>query len=152
VLGQDNDQEVQIEKKGEAPRFAVAHQVKISPIQWEENGSTVTWRHKVTAPNAVSLNFGFSKFYLPEGATLTIQAANLKEYIRPFTSADNNTAQELWSPVIMSDEVEIELTVPSDKLSELSFELTHIGQGFRTFAQRTNKSGSCNIDVSCSES
>jgi hypothetical protein len=30
-----HDQELKIEKKGEAPRFAVPHQTKVSPIHWE---------------------------------------------------------------------------------------------------------------------
>lgn len=147
-----HDQELLIEKKGEAPRFAIPHQTKVSPIHWEENGSTLTWRHRVTAPNAVSLNFGFSKFHLPEGATLSIQSTDMTKFIRPFTSADNNAAQELWSPVIMSDDVMIEVNIPADKISEVSLELAHVGQGFRTFSQKTNKSGSCNIDVACTDS
>lgn len=147
-----HDQELEIEKKGEAPRFAIPHQIKVTPVQWEENGSTLIWRHRVTAPNAVSLNFGFSKFHLPKGAELTISSADMSEFIRPFTANDNNKARELWSPVIMSDDVIIELRVPASKLSELEIELSHVGQGFRTFAQKTNKSGSCNIDVVCSES
>jgi lysyl endopeptidase len=106
----------------------------------------------VTAPNAVSLNFGFSKFHLPKGAKLSIQSADMSKFIRPFTSADNNAAQELWSPIIMSDDVIIELTVPANKLAQVRLELSHVGQGFRTFSQKTNKSGSCNIDVACSES
>lgn len=147
-----HDQELLIEKKGEAPRFAIPHQTKVSPIHWEENGSTLTWRHRVTAPNAVSLNFGFSKFHLPQGATLSIQSTDMTQFIRPFTSADNNMAQELWSPVIMSDDVMIEVSVPAEKVSEVNLELSHIGQGFRTFSQKTNKSGSCNIDVACTDS
>lgn len=76
----------------------------------------------------------------------------MTQFIRPFTSADNNTAQELWSPVIMSDDVMIEVSVPAEKVSEVNLELSHVGQGFRTFSQKTNKSGSCNIDVACTDS
>lgn len=145
-------EELKIEKKGEAPRFAIPHQIKVAPIQWEEKGETLIWRHRVSAPNAVSLNFGFSKFKLPREAKLSIYSVDMKNFIRSFTSADNNQAQELWTPVIMSDDVMIELVVPAKKISELSFELSHVGQGFRTFAQKTNKSGDCNIDVACTES
>lgn len=150
-----HDQEVQNEKKGEAPRFAVPHSVSIGPAKsqnWEKSAQGYTWTHRITTPNAVSLNFGFSRFNLPEGAELNIYSADRSEFIRPFTSADNNAARELWSPIIMSDDVIIELSVPAHAVSEVELELSTVGQGFRTFGQSTEKSGACNIDVACSES
>ena len=63
-----HDQEVANEKKGEAPRFAIPHSVSISPMKsqnWEKSVQGYTWTHRVTTPNAVSLNFGFSSFELP---------------------------------------------------------------------------------------
>jgi V8-like Glu-specific endopeptidase len=150
-----HDQEVSNETKGEAPRFAVPHSVSVSPMKsqnWEKSAQGYTWTHRVTTPNAVSLNFGFSRFNLPEGAELNIYSADRTQFIRPFTSADNNVNGQLWTPVIMSDDVVIELTVPANAVSEVELELTQVGQGFRTFAQSTMKSGSCNIDVACEES
>ncbi len=146
-----HDEEVMFEQKGVAPRFAVPHEVNVAP-SFEKSGNAYTWTHQVTAPNAVSLNFGFSEFYLPEGAELNIYSADRSEFIRSFTSADNNVHRELWSPVIMTDDAIIELTVPADAIGEVSLKLTHVGQGFRTFGQSTQKSGSCNIDVACTES
>lgn len=146
-----HDEEVMFEKKGVAPRFAVPHEVSISPV-FEKSAGGYTWSHQVTAPNAVSLNFGFSEFYLPEGAELNIFSADRSTFIRSFTSADNNSSRELWTPVIMTDDAIIELTVPADAINEVALKLSHVGQGFRTFGQSTQKSGSCNIDVACSES
>ena len=146
-----HDQEVASETKGEAPRFAIPHKVSVKPT-WEKTNSGYVWTHQVTAPNAVSLNFGFSKFYLPEGAELNIYSADRSEFIRTFTAADNNDAKELWTPIIMSDDVIVEVTAPSEVASQVEIELGQVGQGFRTFGQSTLKSGSCNIDVACSES
>jgi lysyl endopeptidase len=146
-----HDEEVMFEQKGVAPRFAVPHEVDVEPIL-EKSGNVYTWTHQVTAPNAVSLNFGFTDFFLPEGAELNIFSADRSEFIRSFTSADNNVHRELWSPVIMTDDAIIELTVPSNLAHKVSLKLTHVGQGFRTFGQSTMKSGSCNIDVACSDS
>lgn len=150
-----HDQEVANEKKGEAPRFAIPHSVSVSPMKsqsWEKSAQGYTWTHRVTTPNAVSLNFGFSRFHLPEGAELNIYSADRTQFIRPFTSEDNNVNNQLWTPVIMSDDVIIELTVPSDLVDQVDLELTQVGQGFRTFGQSTLKSGSCNIDVACTDS
>lgn len=146
-----HDQEVLFEKKGVAPRFAVAHEVAVTP-SFEKSASGYTWAHQVTAPNAVSLNFGFTEFFLPEGAELSIYSADRTQFIRTFTAADNNVNRELWTPVIMTDDAIIELTVPADALDQVSLKLGHVGQGFRTFGQSTQKSGSCNIDVACEES
>lgn len=150
-----HDEEVQNEKKGVAPRFAVPHSVSISPMKsqnWEKSAQGYTWSHRVTAPNAVSLNFGFSRFNLPEGAELNIYSADRSQFIRPFTAADNNVNNQLWTPVIMSDDVIVELSVPAHAVNDVELELTQVGQGFRTFGQSTLKSGSCNIDVACSDS
>ncbi len=145
-------EELAIEKKGEAPRFAVARSVAVSPMNWEKSTLGYTWSHRVSAPNAVSLNFGFTRFHLPAGAELNIYSADRTQFIRTFTSEDNNQARQLWSPIIMSDDVMIELSVPTSAMKEVELELTHVGQGFRTFGQSTQKAGACNIDVACNES
>lgn len=146
-----HDKEVASETKGEAPRFAVPHKVSIKP-SWEATGSDYIWTHQVSAPNAVSLNFGFTRFNLPEGAELNIYSADRSQFIRTFTAADNNVNNELWTPVIMSDDVIIEVIAPASAVSKVDLELGHIGQGFRTFGQSTLKAGKCNIDVACTES
>ncbi len=148
-------QELAREHKGEAPHFAVPKVVSINPTRdgsWEKSSEGYTWSHRFTAPNAVSLNFGFSQFNLPEGAELNIFSADRSEFIRTFTARDNNVNNELWTPVIMSDDVIVELTVPEESIADVQFEVAQVGQGFRTFGQSTLKSGSCNIDVACTES
>jgi lysyl endopeptidase len=147
--------ELDREVKGEAPRFAVPHKIKFNALadksSWIEADGKLTWTHRVVAPNAVSLNFGFSKFDLPASAALNIYSSDFTQSIRPFTAEDNNQDSELWTPVVMSDDVTIELTVDANELHLVSLELGTVGQGFRTFAQQTNKAGACNIDVACSE-
>jgi lysyl endopeptidase len=147
-------EEVANARKGEAPRYAVPQSFNLDAKargDWEKSGQEISWSHRITAPNAVSLNFGFSRFHLPEGAQLHIYSADRTKFIRPFTSEDNNLHRELWTPVIMSDDVIIELTAPAMKFAEVELELGQVGQGFRTFGERT-KSGACNVDVACSDS
>jgi lysyl endopeptidase len=150
-----HDEEVLMAKKGEAPRFAVAHKVSVSPVKaqnWEKSGNGYTWTHRVTAPNAVSLNFGFTKFHLPEGAELNIYSADRTQFIRTFTAEDNNIHKQLWSPIILTDDAMIELSVPAQAVDKVELELGHVGQGFRTFGESTLKAGACNVDVACSDS
>lgn len=150
-----HEQELAREHKGEAPHFAVSQKVLINPSvdsAWEASQDGYVWSHRFTAPNAVSLNFGFTKFKLTPGAKLNIYSADRSQFIRTFTARDNNVNNELWSPVIMSDDVIVEVTVPESEVDNVEIELTHVGQGFRTFGQSTLKSGSCNIDVACEDS
>jgi len=150
-----HDEEVNLEKIGVAPRFAIPHQVSIDvhkSSQWEKSLENYVWSHRVTAPNAVSLNLAFTKFKLPDGAKLNIFSADRTQFIRTFTSDDNNIHNQLWTPVILSDDIIVELSVPGDLVSEVELEIGQIGQGFRKFGESTLKSGSCNVDVACKDS
>lgn len=150
-----HDEEVLREGKGEAPRFAVPHEFSVAPASeksvWTQEGEMMVWRQRVSAPNSVSLNFAFESFHLPQGASLEIYATDFSTHIRPFTADDNNQDRQLWTPVIMSDDVMIEARVPAQRMAELELVLTRVNQGFRTFNQRTDKAGACNIDVACPE-
>lgn len=122
-----------MENKGEAPRFAVPHEVSIDPVKfqdWDKALDSFKWSHRIHAPNAVSLNFGFTKFYLPEGAELNIFSTDRTKFIRTFTSEDNNIHDELWTPVILSDDVIIELSVPENAIDEVQLELGEWGKAF----------------------
>ena len=148
-------QELEREIKGEAPRFALPHDIHFNSLtdksSWSEVNGKLVWTHRVVAPNSVSLNFGFTKFNLPASAELNIFSSDFSKSIRPFTAEDNNADRQLWTPVILADDVTIELSVDASELNQVELELGRVGQGFRTFAQKTAKAGSCNIDVACSE-
>ncbi|MCO4755749.1 MAG: trypsin-like peptidase domain-containing protein [Bacteriovoracaceae bacterium] len=146
-----HNKELANEKLGNAPRFAVPRVVNISPSDWEQNGDVLVWSQRVTATNAVSLNFAFEQFKLSPNAKLSIRSTDFSERMRDFTAEDNNVHNQIWTPVIMSDDVTIELQVPASEVDEVELTLTKVNQGFRTFTQTTEKSGSCNVDVVCEE-
>jgi lysyl endopeptidase len=146
-----HSREVAAQRKGEAPKFAVPRKLHIKP-NFVASGSDYIWTYRVTAPNAVSLNFGFTRFRLPRGAKLNIFSADHTQFVRPFTEKDNNKNNQLWTPIVMSDDVIIEVTAPGNVVRQVDLELGQIGQGFRTFSQPTLLSGNCNIDVACAES
>jgi lysyl endopeptidase len=150
-INQLHDQEIQREAKGEAPHFAVPTVVAITP-EWNIVGNNLVWKHNIYAPNAVSLNFGFTKFKLSKNAKLEIYSSDLSKSLNILTAKDNNVNNELWTAVLMSESAIIELTVPMSEESQNLIELGSINQGFRTFTDSTKKSGSCNVDVACKES
>jgi len=145
------------EEMGMAPRFAVTKEVKVSPVThgtWEELSEGMQlWRLRVESLGALSLNFGFTRYLMPEGGSLFLYAADESyELSRAFTAEDNETHGELWTPVVLSDNVIIELIVPTKAVDSLELELTAVNIGYRGFGENlTILQGSCNNDVICPE-
>ena len=97
-------------------RFAVPQSVELTPATsgtWEQMPDGRLWRLRVVSTNATDLNFGFTQFWLPEGATLYVVSEGENYYQGPYTAADNTAAGELWTPVVPGESAIIELYVPA---------------------------------------
>jgi len=143
---------------GLPPRFAIPHPVRITTDTfglWERIADeTEVWRLRIASPGAPHLNLGFTRYQMPAGGRLYVYAADLGSRIRPFTDADNAPHGELWTPVLRSDELVVEVTVPASLRDELQLELGSINVGYRGFGAAGGggvDSGSCNVDVVCPE-
>ena len=143
---------------GLAPRYAVPYSVEINPDSngtWEGiDAGFSMWRLRIVAPGAVSLNLGFSRYSMPEGARLMVSSSDYNHVMRPFTSRDNEDHGELWTPILRTDDLVVELTVPNSALGEVDLLLSQIGYGYRGFGTKGGvgpQSGGCNIDVVCPE-
>jgi len=150
------------EDAGLPPRFAIPEDVFITPAadgDWQELDSDFQlWQLRVYSAGAMSLNFGFTAYDLPKGARLSIYPADYMGIddprgVRIFDQGDNEAHNELWTPVVISDDVVIELLMPTKAMNDYTLELTSINSGYRFFGEDLleDKSGSCNIDVVCSE-
>lgn len=148
------------ESRGEPPRFAIPRKMSVTPDKngtWESvDANTKLWRYYVKTPGATSLNIGFTKFWLPEGASLLIYSPDGTKLRGPVTSANNAPYKQYWTPVVTSPEVVVELTIPAAKVAQLELEIGQIGQGYRGLgANKDDKgigptnSGACNMDVKC---
>jgi len=147
---------------GLPPRFAIPHPVKITPATdgvWEtlRDGSRL-WRLRIGSPGAVSINLAFTRYDMPKGGRLLLYATDNSYSIRPFTDDDVHDHGQLWTPVLLTDEIVVEVTLPaSTPDGALTLELTSINYGYRGFgaAERDGdgspRSGSCNVDVICPE-
>lgn len=121
---------------------------------WHEIEGGRVWRLQVVSTGARTLNFGFSRFHLPEGATLHFLPAGGTGWTGPFIGADATPDGEFWSPVIEGDAVVIELFVPRNVAEEPELLLVQVAHDYRGFGQlreRLDKSGWCNNDVVCPE-
>ncbi|MHC4710073.1 MAG: proprotein convertase P-domain-containing protein, partial [Planctomycetota bacterium] len=86
---------------------------------------------------------------------LLVYSADERHRLRPFTELDNEDHGELWTPIVPSDDIVIEVAIPDAVAGDLDLELTHIGHGYRGFGALLGgpaaRSGSCNVDVVCPE-
>jgi len=137
--------------------FARAREIKVTPFthgKWEGDGDWLLWTMEVGSEGAESLNFGFREFVLPQGGELTLQARS-GEKLR-FTSSDNDAHGELWTPILPTDLVAMELSVPKGEIDEVRLALEKVNHGFRSAKGGRLKgigdstSGRCHVDVICS--
>lgn len=140
-------------KPGVAPRFAVNIPVEITPQsrgQWEylSDGMAI-WRLAIESKGAYSINFGFSKFNMPPGGELFLYTPKNDQARGPFTPADNEEHEQLWTPVVTGEKVIIEVRVPFIRKQDLELELSYVNHAFVEFGSSLLRSGSCNVDVVC---
>ncbi len=154
----DNKELLQAEQArrapGLAPRFAETIEVDVSPNThgtWEITNGTAVWRLRVPSPGAKSINFGFDQYRMPQGGQLMLYTPDGTLVQGPFTPADNEEHEELWTPVIPGDELVIEVSLPAARQSELRLHLKSVNHDFLGFGDIASNiiSGSCNLDVVC---
>jgi subtilisin-like proprotein convertase family protein len=142
--------ELEARAPGRADRFAVPIPTKIRPTTdgvWSEEGNTSIWRMRISSPGAKTLNLGFSEYNLPEGAVLSLITE--VERLGPFTVADNEEHNQLWTPLVDGDELMLELRVPTAAKKQVQLYLTFVNHDF--IDARKAFSGACNLDVICSQ-
>lgn len=154
---------------GLPPRFAIPQVVDLSPETagtWEDlDGRFTMWRLRVTSPGALSLNLGFTAYRLPKGARLTLYPTDAKAHddvrgVRTFTDADNEDHGELWTPVVVADDIMVELVLPRESRHDYELRIGSVNRGYAFFGEQierlrqelaAGKAGACNIDVVCPE-
>jgi len=120
--------------------------------RWTNVGDTAIWRLKIAGDHVKSFNIGLKNVFLPQQAKLFFYSDNYQILVGPFTHQDNKVHKELWSPIIESNNVTIEINVPQSLKHLVQFKVSSIGQGYRSIrSAEMAKSGGCNNDVVCSE-
>ncbi len=146
---------------GMPPRFAVSEDHVLSPSSdgiWQDiDARWVVWRQRIVAPGALSINLGFSSYRLPKGGRLTVYPTDLKsadevDKYWVFDERNNEAHGELWTPVVLTDDLMIELLLPRQSQNDFKLVLESVNKGYRYFGENlTDKSGTCNVDVVCPE-
>ena len=147
------------------PRFALPQVVELTPENsgtWEDlDGRYLMWRLRVASPGALSLNLGFTAYRLPKGGRLSLYPTDVKGFddprgVRVFTNLDNEDHRQLWTPVVVAEDIMVELVLPVESRHDYELTLGSVNRGYRFFGEsleqmQQDKAGSCNIDVVCPE-
>lgn len=114
------------------------------------------WRLNIVTPGALTQNFVFDKFNLPEGAYLMMYPKDRSYHHNAYTSFNNNEAEVLGSAIINGEDIIIEYYEPKEVAGKGQLNLDIVVHGYRSVnifhdevEKALNSSGSCNIDVLC---
>lgn len=106
------------------------------------------WRLRILSTGAKSLNFGFSQFKLSRHAKLILYTADNKDLIGPLTSADNKAHERLWTPIVLGDDVLIEVQLPRSEVDDFALAISEVNHDFMGINSLMTTSA-CHIDVTC---
>ena len=151
---QDNQKllKANAEKDFSALNFAEPFEVNLN---CDKNGSwesisqdRLMWRYRLRSEGATSLNLGFNKYIMPERGHMIIYSSDRNQIAGPFTNYDNKTNGQLWSPIISSDDIIIQVIIPAEAKDEFQLSISKINHGFIDTRQKSI-SQSCHLDVVC---
>lgn len=162
-----DEEDLQDEENNVPPRFGFPHPVQLTPAQagtWNilPNGDRI-WRLGIECPEALSINFLFDNFWLPEGATLYIYRPDRKSLIGGFTSQNNKGTQTepggFGTGLLYGSKVLLELYEPVDVAGQSIVSINRVVHGYRYINIPQNlgepesgfgTSGPCQVNVNCS--
>ena len=144
-------------------RFGVEYEVDYdtdSNGNWTEldNGTRV-WRLGISAPGALTLNFDFDVFQIPEGAQVFVYDPDQRQVVGSFTHENTSRNNSLGIGLLSSDQIIIEYIEPPSVNEEGYLHIDQVVFGYRSVLNGLGleakgpfgNSGACNIDVNCAE-
>ncbi|WP_110518754.1 S1 family peptidase [Herpetosiphon llansteffanensis] len=148
-----------VNRPSDAPlRFAKDYQTSLDIKQVstiEVVGNRTVARLRISAPKALSINLGYTRYTMPKSGQLFMYSPDYRSIIGPYGAADNEDHGQLWTPIVAGDEMIIEYSADSGEFATADLTLSAINRGFSGFGVPrdllVDKSGSCNVDVVCPE-
>ena len=144
------------------PRFGYSHKVSYDLVNsgtWYElpNGDKL-WQLNVICPNALSVNFCYDKFWIPEGGKFFIYSKDKKHSIGAFTSRNNRgdmkNIRGFATGLVYGDNVVLEYYQPKEAINDAIISIEYIVHGYRYInwgGSEFGGSGECMVNVNCEE-
>ncbi len=126
----------------------------LSASDWQQlDDGRLVRRWQVRVPNALSLDFLLSEYWLPHGAELYVYDAASSLVRGPYTDRHNLPGGVLPLPFVPGERALIEVVAPVELASYVKLELGQVTAAYRPLweLESADKSGSCNVDVVCPE-
>lgn len=150
------------EEYGFPPRFGYPHKVnydlKNSGTWCELPNGDKLWQLNVVCPNALSVNFCYDKFWIPEGGKLYVYSKDRNHCIGAFTSRNNKgdsiNVRGFATGLVYGSDVIMEYYQPKKITSEAIISIEYVVHGYRyiNFGEKTfDDAGSCMVNVNCEE-
>ncbi len=140
------------------PRFGYSHKVNYdlnNSGTWYElpNGDKI-WQLDVICPNALSVNFCYDKFWIPEGGKLFIYSKDKKHSIGAFTSRNNKGNREsirgFATGLVYGSEVVMEYYQPKETTTNAIISIDYIVHGYR-YINILRDDMDCMVGINCPE-
>ena len=147
------------DEKGQGPwRFGYDHMVNINI---ENDGTWINlnngsrfWIFNIKSDGALTMNFIFDEFYIPEGGKLYFYNSDRTDLLGAYTHTQNREDKLFGSWLVDGDDIYIEYFEPADKIGQGKLNISKAVHGYRSMTKNLNKglndSGPCNLDVDCS--
>jgi len=125
--------------------------------QWTtlENGDRI-WRIRFQSNGAKTMNFIFSDFYMPEGATLYLYNSTRTDLLGAYDARQNNDERVLGTWLVNGEDIFLEYYEPQRQFNRGKLEVFKVVHGYRTSDENLkavdddlNSAGKCNYDVDC---
>lgn len=144
------------------PRFGYSHIVNYdlnNSGTWFElpNGDKL-WQLEVVCPAALSVNFCYDKFWIPEGGKFFVYSKDRKHTIGAFTSRNNNGDKEnirgFATGLVYGNNVMLEYYQPKEITTDAIISIKYVVHGYRYI--RINEPGygasdPCMVNINCGE-
>lgn len=144
------------------PRFGYQHMVDYNLTNsgtWRmlPNGDKL-WQLNVVCPGALSVNFCYDRFWIPEGGKFFVYSKDRKHSIGAFTSRNNRGSRDdvrgFATGLVFGEDVILEYYQPKEVTADAIISIEYVVHGYRNigFGEKWfGDSGSCMININCEE-
>lgn len=144
------------------PRFGYQHKVnydlKNSGTWFELSNGDKLWQLEVVCPAALSVNFCYDKFWIPDGGKFFVYSKDKKHSIGAFTSNNNKGDREnirgFATGLVYGDDVVLEYYQPKEVTTDAIISIEYVVHGYRYIRFGNTGfgyAGSCMVNINCEE-
>ena len=120
-------------------------------------GGEQIWQLKIQAKDAIAINLYYNDFYIPEGGKLFIYNADHTQIIGAYTHETHPKGGRFATEFVAGDDIILEYLAPDSgekariSIEEVGYGYNHLSVVLTPRATGEGASGSCNVNINCSE-